>query len=67
LINKEKSQGLLVKDTLLKRLIFILLVITAGSIPALAKYSGGSGEPNTPYQIANVADLLALAGSSLRQ
>jgi pimeloyl-ACP methyl ester carboxylesterase len=26
---------------------------------AQAKYSGGSGEPNDPYQIANVADLLA--------
>lgn len=27
----------------------------------LAKYSGGTGEPNDPYQIATVADLLLLA------
>jgi beta-lactam-binding protein with PASTA domain len=29
-----------------------------------AKYSGGSGEPNTPYQIANVTDLLAMAADT---
>jgi len=27
-------------------------------------YSGGTGEPNNPYQIANVADLLQLAGDT---
>ena len=44
----------------MKRAILFLLVIAAGSIPALAKYSGGTGEPNTPYQIATAADLLLL-------
>ena len=39
-------------------LAFLILALTS---PCIAKYSGGSGEPNDPYQIANVADLLALA------
>ncbi len=29
-------------------------------LPAHAKYSGGTGEPNDPYQIATAADLIAL-------
>jgi hypothetical protein len=29
-------------------------------LPATAKYSGGTGEPNDPYQIATAADLIAL-------
>ena len=48
------------EDTLVKRVIFTLLVIVAGSIPAPAKYSGGSGDPNDPYKIANVADFTQL-------
>lgn len=48
----------------MKRVIFTLLVVAAGSIPALAKYSGGSGEPNDPYQIAGVNDLLTLAADT---
>ncbi|MGA2677759.1 MAG: GLUG motif-containing protein [Sedimentisphaerales bacterium] len=44
----------------MKRVIFALLVIAAGSIPTLAKYSGGTGDPNNPYKIATKADLLAL-------
>ena len=43
--------------TLMKRAIFAILVIAACSIPSFAKYSGGTGEPNTPYQIATAADL----------
>jgi hypothetical protein len=30
------------------------------AFPAQAKYSGGTGEPNDPYQIATAADLIAL-------
>jgi hypothetical protein len=30
------------------------------AVPANAKYSGGTGEPNDPYQIATAADLIAL-------
>ncbi|MBP7052690.1 MAG: hypothetical protein KBE65_16895 [Phycisphaerae bacterium] len=36
---------------------FFLLVIVS---TATAKYSGGRGEPNDPYQIATAADLIAL-------
>jgi hypothetical protein len=40
----------------------IPLLIAAGlmAFPAEAKYSGGTGEPNDPYQIATAADLIAL-------
>jgi hypothetical protein len=48
----------------MKRVIFALLVITIVILvcgefveSAQAKYSGGTGEPTTPYQIANVADI----------
>ncbi|MBP7051422.1 MAG: hypothetical protein KBE65_10445 [Phycisphaerae bacterium] len=41
--------------TLLVTLTTCLLVS-----PAIAKYSGGTGEPNDPYQIATAADLTAL-------
>jgi len=36
-----------------------LFLLTVVSI-ATAKYSGGTGEPNDPYQIATAADLIAL-------
>ena len=40
----------------------LLLTLTACLfvLPATAKYSGGTGEPNDPYQIATAADLIAL-------
>ena len=41
----------------------ILLAIFSNSIFA-GTYSGGSGEPNDPYQIADVNDLLALAADT---
>jgi The GLUG motif len=49
------------------RTVYILsltavLTLAAGS--AFGKYSGGTGEPNTPYQIASKADLLALAADA---
>ena len=37
-----------------------LIVICLITSPAYAKYSGGTGEPNDPYQIATAADLIAL-------
>ena len=39
-----------------------ILTLAAGS--AFGKYSGGAGEPNTPYQIATKADLLVLAADT---
>ena len=40
----------------MKRVIFALLVIAAGSIPANAKYSGGTGTESNPYQIGSISD-----------
>ena len=47
------------EDTLMKKLFlaFVAITIVSSSVQA---YSGGNGEPNTPYQIATVADLLYL-------
>jgi hypothetical protein len=42
----------------------IFLIVTLFSFSAFAKYSGGSGEPNTPYQIADVNDLMTLANDT---
>ena len=36
------------------------VVLLTGVSTATAKYSGGTGEPNDPYQIATAADLIAL-------
>jgi len=36
--------------------LFLLTIVST----ATAKYSGGTGEPNDPYQIATAADLIAL-------
>ena len=40
--------------------ILLTITIFSLSLPACAKYSGGTGEPNDPYQIAMAADLIAL-------
>lgn len=44
------------------RTILLFVVISFLSFPVYAKYSGGTGEPNDPYQIATAADLIALGG-----
>jgi len=36
------------------------VLLLTGVSTATAKYSGGTGEPNDPYQIATAADLIAL-------
>ena len=40
----------------------VLLTLTTCLLvsPVIAKYSGGTGDPNDPYQIATAADLIAL-------
>ena len=38
----------------------LIITLFFFSLPAYAKYSGGTGEPNDPYQIATAADLIAL-------
>ncbi|MHC4328422.1 MAG: GLUG motif-containing protein [Planctomycetota bacterium] len=40
--------------------ITFLITIFSLSLPAYAKYSGGTGEPNDPYQIATAEDLMLL-------
>ena len=45
------------------RTIPLLIVVCLVSMPAQAKYSGGTGEPNDPYQIATAADLILLGES----
>ncbi|MHC4534640.1 MAG: GLUG motif-containing protein, partial [Planctomycetota bacterium] len=42
----------------------LLITICLISLPAYAKYSGGSGEPNDPYQIATAEDLILLGKST---
>jgi len=42
------------------RTIPFLIAFCLIAFPAHAKYSGGTGEPNDPYQIATAADLIAL-------
>jgi hypothetical protein len=37
-----------------------LIAVCLIALPANAQYSGGTGEPNDPYQIATAADLIAL-------
>ena len=42
------------------RTITLLITIFSLSLPAYAQYSGGTGEPDDPYQIATAEDLLLL-------
>ena len=42
------------------RTLFLTLITCLFVLPAHAKYGGGTGEPNDPYQIATAADLIAL-------
>ena len=42
------------------RTILVLTAVSLFAFPAQAKYSGGAGEPNDPYQIATAADLIGL-------
>jgi hypothetical protein len=41
----------------------LIITIFSLSLPAHAQYSGGTGDPNDPYQIATAADLIALGES----
>ena len=42
------------------RLLLLTLVICVIVLPVQAKYSGGTGEPNNPYQIATAQDLIGV-------
>ena len=43
--------------------LLVLLAVCLFVIPASAKYSGGTGEPESPYQIATTGDLMLLGES----
>ena len=45
------------------RAILLAIIICLLSFPAYAKYSGGTGEANDPYQIATAEDLMLLGES----
>jgi hypothetical protein len=40
-----------------------MIAVCFSGFPAYAKYSGGPGEPNDPYQIATANDLMLLGES----
>ncbi len=48
------------RNPVVLRAIPFFVTLCLLTIPAQAKYSGGTGEPNDPYQIATAADLIAL-------
>jgi hypothetical protein len=48
----------------MKRLVFAILIVAAVPAIAGAKYSGGSGTSDNPYQIGSAADLLTLAADA---
>jgi hypothetical protein len=45
----------------MKQIIFILVAILASTMPASAKYSGGTGQANDPYLISSAQDFNSLA------
>jgi len=45
------------------RTLFLTLITCLFALPAHAKYNGGTGEPNDPYQIATAEDLMLLGDS----
>ena len=45
-------------------ILSLTIIITFAAGSAFGKYSGGTGEPNNPYQIATKADLLVLAADA---
>lgn len=51
----------ILKNSRVLRVIPLLITICIFSLPAYAKYSGSIGEPNDPYQISTVEDLMLAA------
>jgi hypothetical protein len=57
---KEVKRMSETRNSSLLRKITLLIVICCLALPVKAKYGGGKGEPNDPYQIADYNDLYAL-------
>jgi hypothetical protein len=49
-----------VRNPLSMQMIPALIAVLLAASTAAARYSGGTGDPNAPYQIATAADLIAL-------
>ncbi len=49
-----------VRNRKIRRAIYLLLVMLYFSVPAHAKYGGGTGEPDDPYQIATAEQLISI-------
>jgi hypothetical protein len=47
-----------------RRLSFSVIILSLSYASIVLAYSGGTGEPNNPYQIASKVDLLALAANT---
>lgn len=43
--------------------LLVFLTVCLFSLPVYAKYSGGTGEPNDPYQIATAAHLTSIGSN----
>jgi len=52
-----------IKSPRILRIILFLIIFLSFSFSAYAKYSGGMGEPDDPYQIASAEDLMLLGES----
>jgi hypothetical protein len=46
------------------RVVSLLVEVCLVGLPTYAKYSGGTGEPNDPYQVATAGDLMLLGQSA---
>ena len=53
----------IMKITRISGAITLLITVFSLSLPAYARYSGGTGEPNNPYKIATAEDLMFLGES----
>ena len=57
-VSETVTGGFGIGGSQITRAVLLTLVTCLFIASAQAKYSGGTGEPNDPYQIATVADLI---------
>jgi len=62
-MNFRKSKMTTAVNSRISWIIHLLVAVYFLSLPAHAQYSGGTGEPNDPYQIATAEDLMLLGES----
>ena len=59
-MHRRSRKMAIARITRISGAITLLITIFSLSLPAYAKYSGGTGESNDPYQIATAEDLMLL-------